>query len=210
MKILFQGDSITDGGRLQTDWDFNHILGHGYVFNIAGELGALYPEKDCQFINKGISGNRVVDLYARWREDAINLKPDLLSILIGVNDLFKYNENDNGTSTQVYKRTYAFLIEDLKSELPDTKIILCEPFRLNTSKNVLAENIREDLKEKQSVVYDISKKYNTVFVPLQKMFEEACMKKQADYWLWDGVHPSPAGHYLISKQWINAFNKFIR
>jgi lysophospholipase L1-like esterase len=202
MKIVFQGDSITHGGRINSDWDFNHILGHGYVFNIAGEVGARYPEKDYIFINRGISGNRIVDLFARWKEDTINLKPDLLNILIGVNDLLR-EENDKSTSNKVFERTYRILIEDLKGELPDTKIVLCEPFALDTSNHKLSAETKGDLEIKQKLVREISEKYSAVFIPLQQVLAEASAKKCAEYWLWDGVHPTAAGHYLIAQQWIS-------
>jgi len=203
MKILFQGDSITDGGRVASDWDFNHTLGHGYIFNIAGEIGATYPERDYVFENRGISGNRVVDLYARWKEDTINLKPDLLSILIGINDLLS-EENIKSTSNNVFERTYEFLIEDVKRELPNTKIVLCEPFRIGVDTFKLSDETKNDLIAKQKIVYTIAVKYGAVFVPLQQLFDEACRKKYTEYWLWDGVHPTAAGHYLMAQQWISA------
>ena len=204
MKILFQGDSITHGGRVESDWDFNHTLGHGYVFNITGEIIAKNTENDYVFINKGINGNRVVDLYARWKEDTISLKPDLLSILIGSNDLTS-EKNFRSTSNKVFERTYDLLIKDIKDELPNTKIVLCEPFRLdlNTDKYKLEVETKEDLLEKQKISYAMSQKYNTAYVPLQSIFNKVALLKPAINWMWDGVHPTAAGHYLIARQWIS-------
>src|SRR5690348_11537806 len=84
--VLFQGDSITDGGRQRTGSDFNHIMGQDYAYMIAGDLGLRFPERNLVFLNRGISGDRVADLIARWQTDAIALHPNLISILVGIND----------------------------------------------------------------------------------------------------------------------------
>src|SRR3954447_2755189 len=112
--ILFQGDSITDGNRGR-DNALNHIFGHGYVHLIASRLGADYPERQLAFINRGISGNRVVDLYARWQEDTLNLKPDVLSILVGVNDVYMQLANGSGVSAAKFERVYSLLLEEAKT-----------------------------------------------------------------------------------------------
>lgn len=203
-KILFQGDSITDGNRGR-DEDLNHILGHGYVFMIAGKLGLEYPKKRLSFHNKGISGNRVVDLYARWQEDTLNIKPDVLSILVGINDiLWEYNVSA-GVSTEKYKMTYSLLLEETQQKLPDIKIVLVEPFALGVGgMKKYWDSAKHEIVLRQDTVRQLSKKYNTIFVPLQEEFNKACQFAEPEYWLWDGVHPTPAAHKLIAREWLKA------
>ncbi|MDQ0888554.1 lysophospholipase L1-like esterase [Paenibacillus sp. V4I9] len=126
-RILFQGDSITDGARGRND-DLNHILGHGYPYLIASKLGNELAEKQPLFINRGISGNRVSDLYARWNEDAFSLRPDEISILIGVNDAGRIVNGDPGGATDRFERSYRHLLGETKEVLPAARLILCEPF----------------------------------------------------------------------------------
>src|SRR5580698_60236 len=123
-RILFQGDSITDGNRGRTA-DPNHILGHGYVFIIAAKFGAAFPEAKLEFFNRGVSGNTVLDLEKRWQKDTLDLKPDVLSVLIGVNDKGK------GVPFDQYERVYDRLLADAMAANPKLKLVLCEPFIVN-------------------------------------------------------------------------------
>src|SRR5580765_407417 len=121
-RILFQGDSITDGNRGRNA-DPNHILGHGYCFIIAAEFGGHFPERNLTFINRGVSGNKVTDLAARWKPDAVDLKPDLISILIGVNDAQRI-------PVEQYEEVYDRLLQETRAVLPNVRFVLCEPFTL--------------------------------------------------------------------------------
>jgi lysophospholipase L1-like esterase len=125
-RILFQGDSITDGNRGRTE-DPNRILGHGYVFIIAAQYGAAFPDLNLTFINQGISGNKVTDLEKRWQQDTIDLKPDVLSILIGVND------NGNVPPEQ-YEQAYEKILTVAEAANPKIRLVLCEPFCLPVGK----------------------------------------------------------------------------
>ncbi|MHA6480765.1 SGNH/GDSL hydrolase family protein [Paenibacillus sp. strain BS8-2] len=194
--VLFQGDSITDGNRGR-DEDPSHILGHGYPYLIAAKLGFEMAERRPIFMNKGVSGNRVADLYARWNEDAMNLRPDLISILIGVNDV---QWALNSVSDR-FERSYRHLIEETKSELPDTGLILCEPFILREEDRWAGW--RKQIKEYQNTVRRLAEQYQAVYVPLQEAFSDACLKADPAYWLWDGVHPTAAGHQLIAREWLS-------
>lgn len=205
--LLFQGDSITDCGRTSCGGagyptDF---CGPGYPGLIASQLMGDQPGK-WRVVNRGIGGNRVVDLYARWRIDALNLCPDIISILIGVNDTW-HEINKNGVDVPRYDKFYRMLLDWTKEALPDTKFILMEPFVLPFG--AVQESWLPEIKERQEVVRKIAEDYNTVFVPLQKPFNDAVKLAPQEYWLVDGVHPQPAGHRLIQKEWLKAAKDLI-
>jgi len=200
--ILFQGDSITDGGRGRTE-DLNHILGHSYPYIISSKLGHEYAELQPKFINRGISGNRVSDLYARWNEDAISLQPDLISILIGVNDAWRIMSRQPSGATDRFERAYRHLLAETREVLTDTALVLLEPFILKvgaTAQNW--EEWRSKLDHYGEVVRGLSREFGAVFVPLQEAFNQAAERVDASYWLWDGVHPTAAGHHLIAEEWL--------
>lgn len=206
--ILFQGDSITDCGR-----DKNAFVstGHGYVRLIKAALGFEQPGK-YSYLNRGISGNRVVDLYARIKRDIINLKPDYLSILIGVNDVWHEYVEHNGVSAEKYEKIYDMLIQEIKEELPELKIMLLEPFALPGKSTESTEEFpsrweyfRSEVDLRSAAVKRIAQKHELLFVPLQEVFDKACDIQPASYWLNDGVHPSPYGHELIKREWMKAF-----
>lgn len=202
--ILFQGDSITDGGRIRTnDWDLNHQMGHSYPFLINAKLGSEYPEKDFRFINRGISGNRIADLFGRWKEDTLNHNPDILSILVGVNDAYFHTHNNSGSLADRYEKIYQLLIDEAKENNPDIKIVICEPFALSVKdKEDFIENIMVYLKPMQKKAKLIAERNNAIFIPLQKIFDDAAEKKETEYWIWDGVHPTVCGHQLIANEWL--------
>ena len=195
--ILFQGDSITDCGR---DKNKLEALGNGYPNMVSGALGAEYPYA-YKFINKGISGNRVVDLYARIKCDLINLKPDYMSILIGINDVWHELGSQNGVSAEKFEKIYSMLIEEIKEELPEIKIFILEPFVAHgpaTDDNF--EYFVTETKLRAEAAKRIAEKYDLTFVPLQNVFDEAITKAPASYWTHDGVHPNAEGHGLIARE----------
>lgn len=207
--VLFQGDSITDAGR---DRDSGLHHGFGYPSLVASSLGFEYPGEYI-FLNKGVGGNRILDVYARIVCDILNHKPDYMSLLIGVNDIWHGIDWANGTGEERFERMYRTLIEDLKKELPNLRIMLLEPFVLEGRATV-----HEDQPNRYQQFYDgvhrfaritekIACDYSLTFVPLQQKFDEACQKMPATYWTWDGVHPSHAGHELIKREWLKAFQK---
>lgn len=199
-RILFQGDSITDAGR-NLMCGCSQSMGQGYAAMLAGELGES-AAGEYWFENRGISGNRIVDLYARMKADIWNLSPDYISILIGVNDVLHEYLHQSGVDAECFQRIYEMLIEDTLRVLPDAKFILMEPF---VSRGSLTEcnwsQIRDDVKRRGEIVYDISRKYNTVFVPLHGEIDKACVTTSPEYWISDGVHPTVAGHGLIKREW---------
>jgi len=206
--FLFQGDSITDGNRGR-DNDPNHIMGHGYAFSIASELGAEYPEKQYRFFNRGISGNTVVDLAARWQPDTLDLNPDVLSILVGVNDASSAIFNwDVPVSVEQYGELYDSLLEKTKRKFPGIVLVICEPFILKVG-NVAAnwDAYETDIKQRQAIVRNLADMYDAILVGFQEVFTQACSKAPAEYWLWDGVHPTVAGHELMARAWMKRTKK---
>jgi lysophospholipase L1-like esterase len=200
--ILFQGDSITDTGRNRDLPQANHgqALGHGYCNQIASTLLRHHPTRNLQFYNRGISGNRVVDLYARWRSDAINLRPSIISILIGVNDTWHHFGSNNGVEVDRYAEVYRMLLEYTRKELPSTHFILCEPFVLPCG--VVQNEWQEEMSQRQQIVKTLAADFGADFVPFQKQFDEVSATPAPEYWLGDGVHPTPAGHRLMAESWM--------
>lgn len=195
-RVLFQGDSITDGNRGRNP-DPNHILGHGYQALVASRFGADFPERGVLFINRGISGHKVADLTRRWQTDTIELRPDLLSILIGINDL------DGGVSVKDFETQYDALLAQTVKALPHTRLVLCEPFGLPVGPRLAkASEFRAELEARQQVVRRLAIKYHAALVPLQAVFDEACQRAPASYWIWDGIHPTYAGHQLMADAWV--------
>jgi len=211
MVILFQGDSITDGNRGRNA-DPNHIMGHGYAFSIASRLGADYPEKKLMFYNRGISGNKVNDLEKRWQADAIDLKPDLLSILVGVNDSSSVVFNrDPIILIEKYEEIYSALLEQIRAKFPEIVFVLCEPFILPVGR--VKENweaYHSDMVQRQAVVRKLAEQFDAVFVGFQEVFDKATKKAPADYWMWDGVHPTVAGHELMAREWLRQVGKRVK
>ncbi len=202
--ILFQGDSITDVYR---DWDNGEDLGKGYALFVSSELGLKSPG-EYKFYNRGRSGDRSVDVYARIKADIINLKPDFISILMGVNDVWLEYLSGNGTSAEKFEKIYSMLIEEVKAELPNAEIMIMEPFLLKgeaTEGNW--EEFYTNVRERAEITKKIAEKYNLKFVSLQDKFDEAQKKAPQPYWAYDGVHPTHNGHALIKDAWINGFMK---
>ncbi len=198
--VLFQGDSITDSGRHRPD---SVSLGDGYALITAAWFSALHPTKKIAFLNRGISGNRVPDLLQRWDEDCIALAPKTLSILIGVNDMWRRYDSNDPTSIESFEGGYRRLLDQTVSGL-NPQIILCEPFLLAVHE--AQKSWREDLDPKIEVVRLLASDYKTILVPLDTIFTEAAKQREPAYWLPDGVHTSPAGAALIAQSWLKAVN----
>lgn len=200
--ILFQGDSITDCGRSREAEVANVGLGSGYANMIATDLLARKPEMDLRFFNRGISGNRVVDLYARWKIDALHLKPNVLSLLVGVNDIWHEFSRQNGVGPERFDQFYRMILDWTKKELPEITLVLCEPFVL--VHGAVDEKWVPVIKERQVIVKKIAEDYKTIFVPFQSVYDRALEKAPASYWVTDGVHPTQAGHRIMADTWLEA------
>ena len=204
MKILFYGDSITDAGRNRTEGAGNDALGTGYVMQIAGRLFEKDPV-GYEIINTGISGNRIVDLFARIKADCINREPDVISILIGVNDVWHEIGNRNGVSLDKFKVVYKMLLLEIMEALPNVKIILCEPFVLKAFKTEANFSRFEEVYDYAKAVKDLADELSLYFVPLQKKLTEQGEKYGNSVFLGDGVHPTVKGAALIAKEWLPVF-----
>jgi lysophospholipase L1-like esterase len=194
-RILFQGDSITDGNRGRSA-DPNHVLGHGYVFIIAAKFGAAFPELKLDFLNRGVSGNTVLDLEKRWQKDTLDLKPDVLSILIGVND------EGHRVPLDQYEQVYDRIVVQAKTANPKLKLVLCAPFVKPTGK------ISEGIRRRQEIVAGLARKHGAALVQFQPVFDEAAKRAPADYWIWDSVHPTYRGHQLMADEWERVVREF--
>ncbi len=188
--ILFQGDSITDAGRKR---NHNDSLGDGYVMLAAAWLSALYPEYHLKFVNRGVGGDGIRDLRNRWKKDCLDLKPDLVSILVGVNDV-----TWRGTSTESFEADYLNILE--QTQQLKCEIVLLEPFLLPLVGDFDA--LTKELTKKIEVIKKIANKFEIKLIPLNDIFVKACLKRDASFWSLDGAHPTLAGHALIAQSWI--------
>ncbi len=210
MVFLFQGDSITDGNRGRNS-DPNHIMGHGYAFSIASRLGADHPEKGLVFYNRGISGNKVSDLAARWQTDTLDLKPDVLSILVGVNDVGALIRSGSFEQPDHFEETYRQILDQAQKQFPSVLLVLCEPFTLPVGKVKEKWDVWErEIKKRREIVRNLANAYDAVFVEFQDVINQACRKAPAEYWIWDGVHPTVPCHELLAREWIRQVGKRIR
>lgn len=197
--ILFMGDSITDAGR---DRENLCNLGKGYPALVAARLGLDAPGR-YRFLNRGVSGDRVVDLYARMKRDILNLKPDVLSILVGVNDVWHELDFGNGVSTEKFKRVYGMLLAEIQEVLPDTRILLLEPYVLDGSgTHRYIDTFAAEVATRSRVVRELAEEFGLPFLPLQKPLEQLTQFAPGDYWLADGVHPNLPFHQYIADRWI--------
>ncbi len=201
--FLFQGDSITDGNRGRSE-DPNHILGHGYCFAVSSRIGADFPQYGFQFINRGISGNTVSDLEKRWQTDTLDLKPDVLSLLVGINDVdSQVDERGDALDVKGFEAVYRKLISSSLGQNPDLLIVLGLPFFFAAGwRKGLYPRWHPLTLERAGVVRKIASDYNAVLVDYPKVFEEAQQRAPIDYWIWDGVHPTVFGHELMAREWI--------
>ena len=203
-KILFQGDSITDADRGR-DGAPDAGLGHGYAYLVAARLSADRAALRLVFANRGISGNKIHDLVARWEEDTIALRPDVLSILIGINDTSAEMAFDE------FAAAYDSLLEHTKAALPNVRLVLCEPFALLPNEpDGNASEWETNVRQRAKIVEKLATKYGAPFVRFQKVFDEARKRAPAEYWLYDGIHPTQAGHQLMADEWIRAVSTFHR
>jgi lysophospholipase L1-like esterase len=203
--LLFQGDSITDMKWGRNQRDRNHYLGHSYVYLIAARLLTDMPEAKLNVLTRGVSGNTVADLKARWQKDALDLKPDVLSILIGVNDVGRAVRSRRDVDIDAFTAAYRWLLDQSRRANPELKIVLLEPFVLPVTRVKAAwEAWRGQIDRLRAVVAGLASEHKAVLLRTQDIFDEAARRVAPSHWIWDGAHPLPQGHELIARNWIES------
>ena len=228
--FLFIGDSITDGNwgspqgypcssEQRNHWDRNHILGHGYVEMIAGTLGGEFPDSNYHFINRGISGETLYQIASRWDKDVIAHNPDVISLLCGTNDIHYWLEKNPSSikdfNFEGYKLTLDSLLDYTRTQLPETKIVLCTPFVAKAGKS--GENLNYPLRKEavdsiSCIIRDIVTERNKEGIDLvdfnKLTLQLAEENPDMGYWIWDGIHPTTSMHYRMAKEWMNSSRAF--
>lgn len=209
LKILFQGDSLTDCGRDRTGKIVLQEYGYGYVNLIASKLLCDYP--DTVVYNRAINGSRIADTYSRWIEDALNIDCNILSLLNGVNDIGFGIRRNQGADAKKFRFIYDRILCETLEAKPDVRLVLCEPFLFNIKENTpeggkdIVENWdlwNGQLTERQGIVRELAKEYNAIFVPFAEAFEEAFKKAPPAHWSVDCIHATNAGHELMARTWL--------
>jgi len=208
LTFLFQGDSITDGNRGRNS-DPNHIMGHGYAFAVASRVGADFPHAGFSFYNRGISGNRVPDLQQRWKTDTLDLHPDVLSLLVGINDVdHAIKNNEPITDVAALEQGYRDLLQQSKAANPKILFVLGLPFvyPVGNRKNNW-EKWRDGVAARKAMVLKLAAEFDAIVVDYPSVFDKAMKDSPADYWIWDGIHPTVFGHELMAREWIKQVSK---
>lgn len=213
-RVLYIGDSVTDGGwgrsggsmipsEQRNQKDLNHIYGHSYMMLCAAHYESTQPYAGLQFFNRGISGNTLEDLKGRWQQDVLDLKPDILSVLIGTNDVWNYikkHDNPDGFDIAGWEALYSDLLKEARAGNPNLKIALGTPFVSKTT----PKNQQELCDRLASAVRRIAKNFDAVVMPYDSLFHDLQQSHPNDrYWIWDAVHPTPAGHQRMADLWIS-------
>lgn len=207
-KILFQGDSITDCGR---DYACDDFSGFGYPALVRGQLGRLYGA-EYEVVNRGISGNKVSDIFSRMKWDIVQHKPDYLSLLVGVNDAINDADWGNRASVASFEKIYSLLIETVREDLPETKIVILEPFILKGSGTDNTEEwvdrwdkIQYNVLENAAAARRVAEKYDLAFIPLQQLFDGYAQRLGTRTVSVEGIHPTHTGHLIIAEEWLKVF-----
>ena len=224
-RILFIGDSVTDGGWGRSNGtmmpssernhtDLNHIYGHSYMYLCAAELERRFPERNYAFFNRGISGNTLEKMAARWEEDALALQPDLISVLIGINDVSEcLKQKEKTFDFDAWERRYRNLLDDCRRQNPQIRLVLCTPFSLPVGKLENEENQevrREMLEHLAEIIQNIAQDYGAVCLRYDRYFpkwQDSPRTPSETYWIWDGIHPTPAGHAAMARIWLRSLKR---
>ena len=210
-RILFQGDSITDMKRTQKANDRNHYLGHSYVYLTAARLGVEMADAQLDFYNRGKGGNNVAALRNRWQADAIDINPDILTILIGTNDVeLGIRKPERKVTPAAFEADYRFILDASRKANPALRLVIMEPFilqsgRLSDAQVYKTRRILND--QMRAVVAKLAKDYDAVHIKTQDIFDAAAEAATPEHWMWDGIHPLPQGHELIARHWLQAVSK---
>lgn len=209
--ILFQGDSITDAGRNRAGYYANDRggMGSGYVAHVTTELLGERPNANIRVYNRGISGHKVFQLADRWEDDCIQLEPDILSVMIGVNDFWHTLTHDYKGTPDTYKSDFIALLQRTRDELPNVKFIVAEPFFVRDGRAIDNAVWDQNFPIYQKYSKEVAVHFDAAFIPLQSLFNEALKVKPVSYWCPDGVHPSMAGSHMMAEAWKKELLKLV-
>lgn len=204
--IVFQGDSITDAGRDRSQYYPNQSggMGQGYVRHIVTELMGSVPSANLKIYNRGISGNKVHQLHSRWQDDCIQLRPDILSIMIGVNDFWHTLSGNYKGTVSTYQKDLEELLQWTKRELPEVTLVIGEPFVCLEGSAIDRSAWTGAFEAYQLACRNVAKAFDAIWIPYQSVFDKALQMAPVSYWCPDGVHPSMAGSYLMAQAWLEA------
>jgi acyl-CoA thioesterase I len=196
--VLFLGDSVTDCGRSRED---NAQNGNGYVHMIDAQFTEHFPQMKVKFVNRATSGFRVKDIKAGLQKDCLDLKPNMVTILIGINDTWRRYDSNDPTSAAAYRRDYRHVLTQIRDKL-DAQLVLIDPFLIH----VLPEHPtwRDDLNRRIDVVRELAQEFSAIYIPLDGILAAASTKVPGTIWCADGIHPTAAGHALIARTWLDA------
>ena len=226
-RVLFIGDSVTDGGwgrsggsmkpsNERNHTDLNHIYGHSFMMLCASHLESEHPDAAWKFFNRGISGNTLAQIAERWQSDALSLKPDVVTILVGINDVYEFMKTKKGNPDSTFdfvswEKQYRSLLDSLRCGNSNIKIMIGAPFISNDGKNGKLSNYAEYdsmVSQLAAITKSIAHDYNATFLPFNSMFAQLIAQQpRPGYWIWDGIHPTPAGHRRMADLWIRAFEE---
>lgn len=193
--VMFTGDSITDAWRLAPA---DNPLGHGYVLHAVAGHGVRRPTSGIRWLNSGVGGNRVVDLEARWQQDVLAPRPDVLSVLVGINDVWRRYDSDSPTTLESFRAGYRRLLTQA-AESGVRDLVLIEPFLVPVGEQT---RWREDLDPKIQAVRELAREFGAHLLAADGMFAQRSATTGSEVWAEDGVHPTPAGHRLLADAWL--------
>lgn len=226
-RVLYMGDSVTDGGwgrsggsaaasEQRNHSDLNHIYGHSYMMLCASHYEASYPEKNLVFLNRGISGDDMDRLEARWEKDVIYNRPDVLSLLIGTNDVHYWlRDSKEPFALDEWEQRYRRLLDRTRDVNPDVRFVLCTPFVAKVGSVGAASDyaLREKtIAEVDERVCRIAKDYDAVVLRFDSLFRDLQSSHPdvaMSHWIWDGIHPTAAGHKMMADLWIKESGKLL-
>ncbi len=211
--LLFQGDSITHGGRIPSDWDMNHVMGHGYQSILASWIGLDSVAQHPTILNRGVSGDSITQLYERREEDIFALNPTVLSLLIGVNDCHDGDETADDVAVR-FERVYRALLDEVGRRLPGVRLILCAPFAFLSPRAAEDEEVArgdrlrcEKTQRLAAVVRTLAGEYGAVYVPFDEALAPYVASAPAGHIVWDGIHPTYVGHEVLARTWYDAVDR---